>query len=407
MTLVTYSESEESDTSLAPVLNPANDKQTPNTSFRKFVSSDGHKVKVELASSQQTSDHSQRTTADSPSPKKRRLDAPASSKGFNALLPPPKHVNTESTSFEKKVSQSAVGSNFSLKTASEPAFDRKLSLSTTTSDEEAMVLNRRISGTYHDIAIDRNGITKAGEPLITTSEITGNQSEAISSSKPAIFKPLSVARKASSRRRTGNVIANRSEAKLSSERMINHRPNSAIESKKISLFSMDNTDAYAICDTANMDYKENLSGDMPGQVKEFNEGTVMTSWSTLQDSATSSSLNRAEISKTSLLAIAEDLNLPESAKRQLLGRNRSKNGNMSDLSAINVVNFNTDHEYSANEELRAAGETIQHNPVRSIAPGKHSLRQLVSSATTQKDALEEHFATGRRNRKEAGGKYGW
>lgn len=407
MTLVTYSESEESDTSLAPVLKPAKDKQAPNTSFRKFVSSDGHKVKVELASSEQSSDRSQRTTADPPSPKKRRLDAPASSKGFNALLPPPKHVNIKSTSFEKKVPQSAVGSNFSLKTASEPAFDRKLSFSTTTSDEEAMVSNKWNSGTHHDIAMDRNGTTKAGETISTTSEVTGNQPEAISSSKSAIFKPLSVTRKAPGRRRTGNVIANRSETKLSSERMINHRPNSAIESKKISLFSMENTDAYAISDTANMDYKENLSGDMPGQVKELNESTVITSWPILHDSATSNSLNRAETSKNSLLAIAEDLNLPESAKRQLFGRNRSKDGNMSDLSAINVVNFNTDHEYSANEELRATGETIQHNPVRSIAPGKHSLRQLVSSATTQKDALEEHFASGRRNRKEAGGKYGW
>jgi hypothetical protein len=75
--------------------------------------------------------------------------------------------------------------------------------------------------------------------------------------------------------------------------------------------------------------------------------------------------------------------------------------------AINLVNFNTDQEYAHNEELRASGETIQHNPLRTVQPGKHSLRQLVSAASTQKDALEESWAAGRRNKKEAGNKYGW
>ncbi|MCJ1430535.1 hypothetical protein MMC29_008453, partial [Sticta canariensis] len=106
-------------------------------------------------------------------------------------------------------------------------------------------------------------------------------------------------------------------------------------------------------------------------------------------------------SSQSLDSIASDLNLSDSAKRQLLGRQR---GN---TSIINVVNFNTDQEYAANEILRQAGEQVQHNPVRSIAPGKHSLKQLVSAVSNQKDALEEQFASGRRNKKEAGSKYGW
>jgi hypothetical protein len=66
-----------------------------------------------------------------------------------------------------------------------------------------------------------------------------------------------------------------------------------------------------------------------------------------------------------------------------------------------------DKEYAANEELRAKGETVQHNPVRAIAPGKHSLRQLVNAASSQQDALEEKFMTSKRNKKEAGSKYGW
>ena len=71
------------------------------------------------------------------------------------------------------------------------------------------------------------------------------------------------------------------------------------------------------------------------------------------------------------------------------------------------INFNADDQYAANEEFRAKGESVQHNPVRGIAPGKHSLKQLVNAAATQADALEEHFAQGKRNQKEAGSKYGW
>ena len=48
------------------------------------------------------------------------------------------------------------------------------------------------------------------------------------------------------------------------------------------------------------------------------------------------------------------------------------------------------------------------NPVKSVmGGGKHSLQQLVNLVSNQKDALEEGFAMGRRNKKEAGAKYGW
>ncbi|KAI9876604.1 MAG: hypothetical protein M1823_007242, partial [Watsoniomyces obsoletus] len=101
-------------------------------------------------------------------------------------------------------------------------------------------------------------------------------------------------------------------------------------------------------------------------------------------------------------SIASDLNLSASERRRLFGRNPKQSN-----SAINISNFNMDQEYLANEELRATGEQAQHNPLRAIAPGKHSLKQLVSQAQGQKDALEESFASGRRNKKEAGGRYGW
>lgn len=75
--------------------------------------------------------------------------------------------------------------------------------------------------------------------------------------------------------------------------------------------------------------------------------------------------------------------------------------------AKNVINFNMDKEYKHNEAVRASGETQIHNPVRAIQGGKHSLRQLVSNVQNQKDALEDSFAKGKNNRKEASSKYGW
>jgi hypothetical protein len=76
-------------------------------------------------------------------------------------------------------------------------------------------------------------------------------------------------------------------------------------------------------------------------------------------------------------------------------------------SATKIINFNTDEEYRHNEELRATGEQVVHNPVRSIAPGKHNLRQLMNAASSQKEALEESFAKGKNNRAEASSRYGW
>ncbi|KAI4156855.1 MAG: hypothetical protein LQ346_009128, partial [Caloplaca aetnensis] len=92
----------------------------------------------------------------------------------------------------------------------------------------------------------------------------------------------------------------------------------------------------------------------------------------------------------------------------LFGR-QQQHPTASSSATVNIVTFNTDAEYASNELLRQAGEQqqAQHNPVRALAPGKHSLKQLVSAASNQKDALEEQFASGRRNRKEAGSKYGW
>jgi hypothetical protein len=179
---------------------------------------------------------------------------------------------------------------------------------------------------------------------------------------------------------------------------------------KVSLFSISKEDMSAPpTSTLREEYQPLLYG-----VDEESESVVQPSEEDIQDPSQQSSTfafshpapTTSSKGAQSLNDIAADLNLSEADRRQLFGRQRGKG--QQDLSAINVVNFNTDREYAHNEALRAAGETAQHNPLRSIAgTGKNSLKQLVNVATTQKDALEEHFAAGRRNKKEAGSKYGW
>jgi hypothetical protein len=120
---------------------------------------------------------------------------------------------------------------------------------------------------------------------------------------------------------------------------------------------------------------------------------------------TSTSTANNTRSPQSVQSLTSDLNLSEADMRQLFGRKGK--GSQALPVNIQIQSFNTDAEYAANNSLIAKGETISHNPVRGIAPGKHSLKQLVNAAATNKEALEEHFATGQRNKREAGARYGW
>lgn len=214
-----------------------------------------------------------------------------------------------------------------------------------------------------------------------------------------MFKPLSVARKSKkSKSSSSNDQTNEIHQELQHKSQITAAP-------KISLFGpglvenpadhMQNSseENKPIALEAPISYLEPITSSVAEQLHELESANT---WPVQTDLPKE---NKQRLQ--SLDSIAEDLNLSASAKRQLFGRQKNE------PSKISIVNFSTDKEYAANELLRQAGEQIQHNPVRTIAPGKHSLKQLVNVANSQKDALEEHFATSRRNKKEAGSKYGW
>jgi hypothetical protein len=114
---------------------------------------------------------------------------------------------------------------------------------------------------------------------------------------------------------------------------------------------------------------------------------------------------------SSLNAFANDMRLSAKERRELFGRT-----GQAAASVQIAATFNMDQEYRHNEALRQAeesaaqaggGQQQSHNPVRTLMPGKHSLRQLVNQVHTQQDALEETFAKNRQSQREAGGKYGW
>ena len=109
----------------------------------------------------------------------------------------------------------------------------------------------------------------------------------------------------------------------------------------------------------------------------------------------------ANANPNSLSAIADDIGLSAAARRQLFGRNKDA------AAAANILHLNMEEEYARNEEIRAQGQAVEHRAVKAVAPGKHSLQQLVNVASTQKEALEDAWAEGKRNKAEGGSRYGW
>ena len=365
MALVTYSDSEGSASageipksrSTPTALSNAQSKLQPDFSVDK---SHPRKIKVKLA----TANALEITHNEEPPAKKARL-GDGGLVGFNAMLPPPKRDKQATNDFTNGVKKER--KVFSLRTSAEPAFSRDAYIQ---SDE----------WDYGGSRNDGNG----AEPLAAL--------DPPKKGNAMLFKPLSVSRKPQKRRPL-----------MSSQTPASHDsgPRAAIEahvavtkpeSAKISLFSahseVDGVDADVVDDDAAPDP---AAGNIDKPQYEFDIDTLPLE-ANLESQAAAESLEQ----------VAMDLNLSGADRRQLLGRNGKTSAN-----AINVVNFNTDNEYAANEEFRASGEQVQHNPVRAIAPGKHSLKQLVSAASGQKDALEESFATGKRNKKEAGSRYGW
>lgn len=398
MALVDYSGSEDSDQEEQARLSEAakGKGNTTKPSFQKVVDrSNPHKIRVnlpEIAKPEEVDDQER--------PSKRVKVGSGGFSGFNSLLPAPKRAaapnGAPTTNGARK---SGLGVGVSLKTGAAPGFSRDPVDTASTGNEDGAERERGgdMNSTRQDEDIHQSQPAVDGSPLplepVEPLKMKGNKT---------MFKPLSVARKP--QKKKAKTVESPPDPKVQGDGSI-QIPKTA---PKVSLFS-----------TGEEIEPSRSSSTATGTYQPMIYTTTNTEPIPAAPADSSTDPQPSEDDNyypydhpepprfqfQSLHSIASDLNLTPAERRQLLGR--QKHNDSTEPSPINIVNFNTDAEYAANEILRQAGETVQHNPVRAIAPGKHSLKQLVNAASSQKDALEESFASGRRNKKEAGSKYGW
>ena len=408
--LAGYSDSE-SDSEAPPVPKPA---PASKPAFQKVVDrSNPGRIKVNLlGASRLKKDDIQ---DDAPSAKKPRLGGGSSFGGFNDFLPAPKkpNVNAAAATGGAKPGNRGLGKGLSsgvnLKTGAEPAFKRESRVETDEYDENGNPIKKEPKSKDDFRAMLNLPPPKTEKPT-TKAEIpvedTNVASEPQTVPKPAAprFVPMSVGKgkkKKPVAPRPTSVPMEAVNASSASTSTSQPAPSDTKPRKpKVSLFSVSS------------EAEPKAKGPSDGQyqpllyVAEDEEDAPVPDEAFIQQST----YQAAQYAPTApapneLTNIASELNLSEAERRQLFGK---RGRNVPDFSSANIVEFNTDAEYAHNEKLRQQGEQVQHNPLKGITgTGKNSLRSLVNVATTQKDALEDHFASGHRNKREAGNRYGW
>ncbi|KAL8671482.1 MAG: hypothetical protein Q9168_004017 [Polycauliona sp. 1 TL-2023] len=402
--LVNYSESEgsESEEQQKPTKsqNPTDPKPT-KPAFQKVVDrSNPHKIRVNLPELDKDAVEEKEDEEGPPAKKARVGDG--SFGGFNSFLPAPKRAAATHGGLDGSGRRrGGLGSGVNLKTGAAPGFSREAVSAEgggIEENEHKTSPNGREEREEDASLGNGAGINELPDSSGPSQAVEKPPEQPKKQVNAMMFKPLSVARKPQKKKPvvpTGDGIP--------AQKPVTETPPQPKPTPKASLFSThDIQDEHVNGSTSTGDYQPLIYGAHEPEDPLAKPSPPPNPY--INDPIPPNEpIPPPEYPQgpQSLDTIASDLNLSASAKRQLLGR-QNRNA-----SAINVVNFNTDQEYAANEILRQAGEQAQHNPVRAIAPGKHSLKQLVDAASNQKDALEEHFASGRRNKKEAGSKYGW
>ncbi|KAJ5569527.1 uncharacterized protein N7459_008957 [Penicillium hispanicum] len=407
MALVAYSDSEGSDAEPEVIPTPPIDKSKKSDSGAGFQvdRSNPRKIRValpELKPEQPTN----QDTDDGPARKRVRLGGGSGGalSGFNALLPAPKRAA------EKKPPVASTRKVFSLKTGATPGFDRE-------ADAEMKNDQAFDNATSHNAGANEDDQTiPAAGSLGGTTATPDNAPQKTEAGEvklqgnPMMFRPLSVGRMQKKKKTakpatqpTASATAQASPVEPTVQRpsqqtsSTNHTHQPPAK-PKVSLFSLTSEDSSHRTDSGPAStgtYEPlvyNTEPEAPSDELPPTTDFTPTAAHFPSNATVSSSLDN----------IANDLNLSRSERRQLFGRNAPS-------AESRILTFDTDKEYASNQALAQTElAAVQHNPVRSIAAGgKHSLQQLVNAATSQKEALEESFAAGRRNKKEAGSRYGW
>ncbi|KAI2612914.1 mitotic checkpoint regulator, MAD2B-interacting-domain-containing protein [Hypoxylon fragiforme] len=403
MGLVDYSDSESDSEAVAnpaPSSKPVTATASGKKPFRKVVDrSKPGKILINLSQSSSGKNESETTDGASdglPSKRAKIGGGGGAFSGFNSLLPPPKNAGKPSVGSSSGKAPPRPGVN--LKTGSAPGFSREV--------------DGNSDGGHYDETNTGDADVPTKQPSIPAEQKPADEVKLVG--KPLMFKPLSVSRKSNKKNTTKFIATTSRSAASTKETPQTSEPSPQQEvaagppakKQKISLFS--------IPDEATEEVEENAGNSNGAYEPMFDtQDTSPADEFAAYDAqfATSSSSSAAPPSATtssthpSLDSIASEMNLSATARRELFGRRGAPDASMA---SSKVVMFDTDREYAHNEQLRASGQQQAYNPVRSIATGgKHNLRQLVTQAQTQREALEESFAKGKNNRNEAGSRYGW
>lgn len=416
MNLIAYSDSEGSDNETPQAKPPA--KTAPKPSFQKVVDrSNPGKIKLQLPTPSQPQPEKDDLDAEAPPAKKARTGGGAFS-AFNSMLPAPKRPNaTSASAADSDVSAKRglgrkLGVGVNLKTGAEPAFRRE---QVEDYDEEGNPVKRAERDTAPKLKEDFRAMfnlppPKADESMPQQKAVEAPAVPEVKTGAPKPrFMPMSVARgQIKKKKPVVTAIPPVQVAPAAAHSSANAPAKAPVAAAKpakpkLSLFGgVQDDEPLTATGASTGDYEPLLYGAPEDPAfdssEAFQDSTAYPAPPSQQPPATAAAPHH-------LTNIAAELNLTEAERRQLFGR-KGRGG--PDLSSANIIEFNTDKEYQHNEMLRQQGETVQHNALRSITgTGKNSLKSLINNAATQKDALEEHFASGRRNKKEAGNRYGW
>lgn len=408
MNLIAYSDSESD--SEAPAAAPAPASKSAPKTFQKVVDrSNPGRIKLNLPGASTTTTNKDDIESEAPPAKKARIGGGGGLGGFNSMLPAPKKANakapaTSATPGSRGLGK-GLGANVNLRTGAEPAFKREQKLELEEYDEQGNVIKKEPMKKEDFRAMfnlpapksEQKASTKPGSPA-SMPQITAD----VPAQKPAAprFVPMSVGKGKKKKPIARPVAAPTHESRPTPASVADAQPP---KKPKVSLFGVSQEADAPANETSSGAYQPMMYGFDEDEDEDDAPGVDQSLGA--QPTHQPAQYTPTPAAPNDLTNIASELNLSEAERRQLFGK---KGRNAPDFSSARIVEFNTDTEYAHNEQLRQQGEQVQHNPLKSISgTGKNSLRSLVSVATTQKDALEEHFASSHRNKKEAGNRYGW
>lgn len=405
MGLVDYSDSDSEAETLQQKPTPTTAAAASKKPFQKLLdrSSGAGKIVVNLPTASAAADIG--TDVEQPPAKRAKIAGGSRFSGLGSFLPPPKKTVSVAPAASGGKSGTAPAPGVHLRTAAEPAFVRG------GGDE-----NSEDAGA--DLNLPPPSSRGVAGPSIPEGQKPEEEVKLVG--KPLMFKPLSVARKKIPAKNKKTGAASAAATRPPSAAAPQNGPTTTTSpaapvpapppKKKISLFSMgdDEPTPTMATATAQTGTYEPMFTSGPGQtpLEEGEESDVTSAYPTYQPQQEAISQNQQQQTFSSLAD-----GLSPAARRELFGRANANGAAASGLIPPNakVINFDMEREYAHNEALRASGAGAQQafNPVRSIAPGKHSLRQVVTMAQSNQSALEESFARAKGNQRDAAGRYGW